>query len=253
MPRPRVWLRLLLALLVVLPALAAEARVRLRVGYFDLPPHVQAGGAHPSGFAPVYFERIAARMGVRVEYLQLPLPRLLQMLERNELDAALILAKSPQRAGRLVYPAQPFFLTRPLIVVRQDGGILALAQLRSERHWLVGVHLGGYQAPFVEQLAGTPVQLSGTAVTERALRMLLAGRLDAFFSPDEYVVGQALHDKLLAQQLRVLAVPGEALPLYSVFSPRAASRHLAAYERALREQQAEQRYEALLAESLARP
>lgn len=240
-------------LLALLLASAARAEPVLRVGYFDLPPHAQGAGPAEAGLAVRYFERIARQMGVHAEYRSLPLARLLLMLERNELDMALILARNPERAARFSYPARPLLLSHPVIVVRRDGGIRSVQQLRSEAHWQVGIYRGGYQSGLLGELAGTPILLAGEAVTERGMRMVQAGRLDAFFSPDDYAVAHVLRDRLLAQQLRVLAADLAPLPLYSVFSPRAAPRYQAAYEQALARVQAEQPYAALLSEALAAP
>lgn len=251
--RPR-WhdLKVILLLVFLQPCMAADATTRLLVGYVDLPPHVLAGVGSPGGLAPIYFSRITARMGVEVDYLRMPLARLLHMLERNELDAGLMLAKSDDRVKRIAYPSQPFLSTKQVVVVRQDGGISSFDQLRMEQRWKVGVALGGQHAPLVEQLGANPMLMSGEGATVRGLRMLMVGRLDAFLA-DQYAVAHQLRDVKMAKQLRLLSSPSNALHVYNVFSLHAAPRYLAAYEQALREVQAEQRYEALLAESLALP
>ena len=108
-----------------LPAVAAEP---LKVGYFDLPPHTTAGlSAGQDAAAKDYFRRVAERMGVaEVEFSQYPLPRLLLMLEQGRLDLALILAKTPEREAKLVYPGTPLFSTASVLAVRSNNPLSAV-------------------------------------------------------------------------------------------------------------------------------
>lgn len=52
-----------------------------------------------------------------VSYQRYPLPRLLQILQQGKLNMALILAKTLEREAALVYPAQPFVVVQPLLLV----------------------------------------------------------------------------------------------------------------------------------------
>ena len=128
-----------------LPAVAAEP---LKVGYFDLPPHTTAGlSAGQDAAAKDYFRRVAERMDVaEVEFSQYPLPRLLLMLEQGRLDLALILAKTPEREAKLVYPRTPLFSTASVLAVRSNNPLPAVTGSEDLMPLQIGVWQGGYHS-----------------------------------------------------------------------------------------------------------
>jgi hypothetical protein len=72
---------------------AATATETLRVGYFSLPPHViESGSAEAALPSPIWtrFSTGRAQGGLP----ELPLSRLLNLLRDQQLDAALILART---------------------------------------------------------------------------------------------------------------------------------------------------------------
>lgn len=184
---------LLIAVLVGWHAHAASGE-RLTVGYFDLPPYTRDFSEPPAdtnnGPAIRYFRAIAQRMGITAEFRLYPLARLLHSLERSELDAALILARSPERESRFIYPRQPWIYTRSAIIVRADSplrhirGPEDLAGMRIA-HWS-----GGYIAPLLRHGSISLTPASGSEIRSRAMDYLLNCRVDAFYLPDALVLGQ---------------------------------------------------------------
>lgn len=149
-------LKLLLALCALLLAATTPQAVAesLRVGYFDLPPHTEAEGALPgSGIAAAYFEQIAKRMDVTdISYSKLPLPRLLYMLERGELDMTLLLAKDAERDRRFLYPQQALFSTSAALAVKTGNPLAAIHSAED----LLGLHIGVWQNGYRAPLLGDP-------------------------------------------------------------------------------------------------
>ncbi|MCR4509922.1 transporter substrate-binding domain-containing protein [Pseudomonas sp. 32.2.56] len=128
-------------LLILLAPLASADS--LRVGYFDLPPHTPLPGqADTEGAAIAYFAKIAERMQLdAVSYQRYPLSRLLQMLQRDQLDMALILAKTPERETMLVYPEQPFVVVQPLLLVAREHPLQRVDSVEQ----LLPLRLGAWQ------------------------------------------------------------------------------------------------------------
>ena len=233
-----------------LPAVAAEP---LKVGYFDLPPHTTAGlSAGQDAAAKDYFRRVAERMGVaEVEFSQYPLPRLLLMLEQGRLDLALILAKTPEREAKLVYPGTPLFSTASVLAVRSNNPLSAVTGSEDLIPLNIGVWQGGYHSTLLSDPSLRLTTLSGDHVVNKGLGMLLAGRVDGFYFPDAYALRFEVLKQHLQSNIKILPMPEPALALYSAFSRPAADTYLARYEQALREVQAEISYEQFFTTRLA--
>lgn len=233
-----------------LPAVAAEP---LKVGYFDLPPHTTAGlSAGQDAAAMDYFRRVAERMGVaEVEFSQYPLPRLLLMLEQGRLDLALILAKTPEREAKLVYPRTPLFSTASVLAVRSNNPLAAVKDSADLMPLNIGVWQDGYHPVLLDDPSLHLTTLSGDQVANKGLGMLLAGRVDGFYFPDAYALRFEVLERHLQGNIKILPMPEPALALYSAFSRPAAATYLTRYEQALHEVQAESSYEQFFTTRLA--
>lgn len=233
-------LRALLAALIVAPLWLSAQSESFRLGYFELPPHTQneAGSAGP---ALHYFDKIAARMQVEVRYLPMPLSRLLKQLENNELDAALILAKSPDRQQLFIYPQQAFFITQGALTVRKSIPSNLNAFLKNQ-NYRVALSQQGYQSEQLRSFAGRFVMLSGDNVSARAAEMMEKGRLDAFYEPDIYSLRHSIEHNTFGSALYILELPQDQVPLYTVFSRQGAEKYLQSYQQALQQQAKELGY-----------
>ncbi|RVU35439.1 transporter substrate-binding domain-containing protein [Rheinheimera riviphila] len=220
----------LLLVLWLLP-FACLAQPKLKIGYFDIPPHIFASKQTPSP-AIVYFDQIAKLMQRQPEYLHVPLPRLLQMLEQHQLDAILLLAKNSARQQMFVYPKWPMFTATPVLVVRADNPF-SIATLQQDPTLQLGLWPGGYHSEFVKTIKGQQVPISGDQIGERGLNMLVQGRINAFFSPDQLSVRYLLQKNGWETQLKMLPVPNETIEIYTVFSKKSAVELLPPYEKAL--------------------
>lgn len=241
----------LLFAVVACPAVMVSAE-SLRVGYFDLPPHTPiAGQADSQGAAIAYFDRIAARMQLdEVSYQGYPLPRLLMMLERGQLDMALILAKTPEREGYLAYPAQPFVVVQPVLLVPQLHPLQRVDSVEQLLSLRLGAWQDGYRSPMLRDPRLQLQTLTSSNVVRQSLEMIAGGRLEAFYHPDDLAVRYQLQQLQMQARIRLLPLPEQEMPLYSAFSRPAASVYLQRYERAQAEVAAQQGYGAFFAERL---
>ncbi|MBB1521438.1 substrate-binding periplasmic protein [Aquipseudomonas guryensis] len=232
-----------LGVLLVTPTTQAAGE-SLRVGYFDLPPHTRTEGAQPSGGISVaYFELIARKMDLRgVSYSRLPLPRLLKMLERGELDMILLLAKDAERDARFLYPQQALFSTASVLAVQASNPLAAIHSAEDLLALRIGIWQDGYRSPLMRDPRLQLQTLSGDNVMNKGLRMVAAGRVDAFYFPDDFTLKYEAKNLGNQVQIKVLTMPEQPLRVYSVFSRKNGNQYLPRYERALREVQAQQPY-----------
>lgn len=208
----------------------ATATETLRVGYFSLPPHVSESGSAPDSPAIAYLDMVLGKAGLKAKYQNYPLSRLLNLLRDQQLDAALILARSDDRARYLDYPTTPFLTTQPAFAVT------------------AGKHFAS-----LEGLDASLVPIAGDEIASRGLRMLSMGRIDAFFSPDIHSIRAEISKRHLNERVVVIPVPNEKTSLYTVFSSEAGKRYKRRYEGALASMRREMPYEKFLLQALPDP
>lgn len=229
------------ALLFICGSVTAQtAEPSLTVGYFELAPHTLSSDKLRAP-ALCYFDLLAAKMQYKVQYQAMPLSRLIQQLANNQLDLALILAKSPERQQLLVYPATALFATTAALAVRSELSADIHSFMRQADYSII-LWQQCYQTQQLKNFAGRTISLTGDNIPARAVEMLQKKRADAFYEPDLYSLQYELDRYDLTKQLKILPFTDETLPLYSAFSKQAAPHHLVAYEKALSSLQAQLPY-----------
>ncbi len=231
----------------------AAAAEPLRVGYFSLPPHVIESGTADGSPAIAYLDQVLDKAGLKADYQNYPLSRLLNLLRDQQLDAALILARNDDRARYLDYPAIPFLTTQPAFAVIAGKPSASLEGLRASRSIVIGIWQGGYHSATLDSLDASLEPIAGDEIASRGLRMLSMGRIDAFFSPDIHSIRAAIRKRRLDERVVVIPVPNEKTNLYTVFSSEAGKRYKRRYEDALATMRREMPYEKFLLQSLAEP
>lgn len=207
----------------------------LKVGYFNVPPHAMPGPAdRPQGVAVAYFDLIAREMQVSdIEFVLLPLNRLLLELENNRVDMALLLARNAERAAKFVYPAEAYCMTKPSIAVSAE---IPLKKVRSVADiLLLSFHEtpGNYRSEIMQDQRLNIQPLAGEDFTRRCYAMILNGRIDACYQPDHYPIQYEAMREAFAARIKVLYLPDPPIGLYSAFSRIAALTYLKRYEAAL--------------------
>jgi polar amino acid transport system substrate-binding protein len=219
----------------------------LRVGYFKVAPHAMpAPQDKPVGIAVEYFKLIAREMQLaEIDFILLPLNRLLIELENNRIDMALLLAKNDERAAKFVYPAQAFCVTKPSIAVRASSPLHKVTSIEDLLPLSFHETPKNYRAHTMrdERLQIEP--LAGNNFTRRCYSMILAGRIDACYQPDHYPIQFEAAREEFASRIRILYLPDAPIGLYSTFSKAGAERYLKAYEAALRVVKQQQSYGAI--------
>lgn len=238
----RIWLAVGLLLLLGVPAPAET----LRMAWFVVHPHVFASpdGKSPIGPSVELFSQIAKRMGCKVEWVgPLPLSRLgseqKSAIGSLRLDGTFLHIKTPAIERYLLYPRAPYFIGHPSLAVLATNPLTRIRGIEDIRGYRIGfVKTASLSYPPII-LANRNVlildNLSGENWTSRNLQKLLANRLDAVYERNQYTLAfQAAVDGI-ADQVKILDLPGEAIPHYFVFhrNSKRASGLLDRYEEAV--------------------
>ncbi|MFH1914388.1 MAG: transporter substrate-binding domain-containing protein [Pseudomonadota bacterium] len=169
--------------LAVVPAARAEENTVLRVSFNDLPPWKVLGpSGEPAGIDIEFVDMLAARMGLTVEYAHYPFKRGLKMMESGEIDLMIGVLRRPEREEYLHFIEPPYKneTCKAFFVLKgREHTISSHADLRGLR---VGTILGvGYYPEFDDDslIAKYPVNSP-----DLNIKMLLAGRIDAFVSTE---------------------------------------------------------------------
>ncbi len=207
----------------------------LRVGYFKVAPHAMPGpqGA-PQGVAVEYFRFVAREMQLdEIEFIVLPLGRLLLDLEKNQIDMALLLARNAERMEKFVYPEKAFCVTKPSIAVSVSNPLQKVTSIEDLLPLSFHETPGNYHTTIMQDPRLQIEPLTGEDFTRRCYAMIVAGRIDACYQPDHYPIQFEAVREPFVRRVKILYLPDPPIGLYSVFSKASAPLYLNRYEKAL--------------------
>ncbi len=256
MPRVNALAGLTIITAMVLLVLSSASMVwakPLRVGYFKVAPHAMPGPREiPEGIAVEYFKLIAREMQISdIDFILLPLNRLLVELANNRIDMALLLARNAERAAKFVYPAKAFCVTKPSIAVNASNPLRKVRSIEDLLPLSFHETPGNYHSDIMRDQRLQIEPLAGDNFTRRCYAMIIAGRIDACYQPDHYPIQfEAARDEFVSR-IRILYLPDPPIGLYSVFSKASAARYVKAYETALAVIKQQQSYGAIFDKFIA--
>jgi ABC-type amino acid transport substrate-binding protein len=194
--------------LVIAPDLVS-AQQTLKIGYFDIPPHVtKAVDGKPQGAAISYFEEfIAPRFGFPFEWnSEVTAPtRLMSQLGSGEIDAMIFLGRTKDREAIFHYP-DPYLVIPEALVLKRDHPIDAIAE-PSDLHGLTLGFLVGGRIP--EPLQEDRIRfdlIAGKRLMERNVEKLMLGRIDAIYAPLSMAVLDIASDMGLRDQIKLVSI-----------------------------------------------
>lgn len=213
----------------------SEAEETMIVGFFNLEPHIYVGEHGViQGAAVEYWEKyLAPEMHVTVKW-EGPLSylRLLDMLRNGEVDAGIILGKTPERVEFLDYPDEPFYYAMPTLVVKQDAPLKEIRSVEDMLTLTICYVNGGYLPPIMQDSRLKIENLGHSNWAEGNLKKLAADRCDAAFFPEMNTARYYAHKLGLQEQVRTLALPEEPSVFYTAFSKKSGKDWLARYQQA---------------------
>jgi polar amino acid transport system substrate-binding protein len=218
---------LLAAIAMVAPLLASgavQAQETLRMGYFDLPPHVvTVEDGIPKGAAISYFkEYISPHLEIPVTWDSEATPptRLMQQLRNGEKDAMIFLGKTVERTEYLHYP-DPYLIIPETLAFKKGHSVDRITEASDLYGLTVGFLVGG-RIP--EPLRDDRIKydlIAGKRLFERNVEKLLLGRIDAVYAPLSTALVDIIEEMEVADHVKL--VPIEFLDLvqiYTVFSKK---------------------------------
>lgn len=191
------------------------------VGFFDLPPHayIDVNTKKPTGTAIDYFHKLSfLPKDTKVRFIQLPLPRLLKMVENNQVDIVLYLAKNEEREAIAIYPSKPFYDMKSAIIVKKSAYKNSQINLEELKKFRIGVWSDGYYPQFLNDFK--LAKLTGPDVYKRSIEKILSARMDAFYNPDSMNLLYSIQEVDKQKELKIVTLNLPSIGLYTVFSKK---------------------------------
>lgn len=216
---------------VLLPLSTAGSGETLRLAVFQLEPFMMAsadGGV--TGVTVEYWRTwLAPRMGYELEVLgPFPIKRAEKMLENGEVDAVCQLTRIPDREVRFRYPKTPLTQIVSCIAVTRESPLVSVDSTKN----FYDLKLGFIEAAYIPPMLKHP-RIRFELVSNEDYRMinlnkLFAGRLDALLDINwvSFLYYIAEHD--MTQRLRIMLLPVEPVPVFTIFRKDARGAVLAA-------------------------
>jgi ABC-type amino acid transport substrate-binding protein len=221
---------LMAALDLCLPA-AGQGRI-LRIAGFPLDPYVieASGGAGATGAVIQYWkDYLGPKMGYGIEVVgTFPINRIEAMLKNGEIDVAALFTKIPVRDAQFAYPATPLSEVSSGISVLPDSPIKDVKKPEDLFGKSLGYIEGGFVPPFfVDPRIRIETVATGEDYREVGLQRLFAGRVDALLEINLASIRFYLRGRGYQARVRIIALPIDKTPVYSVFRKTAEGERLA--------------------------
>ncbi len=206
---------------------AVRAQETLRIGYWNIPPHViEVVGKKPKGAAISYFdEYIAPRLGVTVAWDEdiTPPTRLMDQLRNGQKDAMIFLGKTKERTDYLHYP-DPYLDIPQTLAFLNSHPISRITRVSELYGLRVGFLVGGRLPDVLRDDRIKYDLIAGERLFQRNVEKLSLGRIDAIYAPLTIALTNIIKQMEVSDQVKL--VPIEFLKpvlIYTVFSKKTVS------------------------------
>lgn len=208
-------------LFLIGPAMAQEP---LRIGYFDIPPHVTGvEEGQPRGAAISYFEeKIAPHFDVPFEWdTEVTAPtRLMSQLIEGEIDAMVFLGKTAERTKVFHYP-DPYLVMPEFIVFRLDHPLERIGSVSDLNGQRLGFLVGGRIPEQLESDQITYDLIAGKRLMERNVEKLLLGRVDGIYAPLSTAVLNIVEEMGVRDEVKFVPIEFlDPVEIFTVFSKK---------------------------------
>lgn len=207
-------------LLIMIPAIAAE---KIKMGYFNLSPHVFYDKTSQilQGASINYFNATASAMGYEVEWSgPLPFPRLIIYLKEGKIDGSIMMNKNPERETFLFYPDPPYHMVQRILVVKKENKLDKITSINDILGYKVGFMRDAHLSPFIKDNVDkiTLELIGGENWVEQNLIKLTAGRLDAVYDLNSETMLYKAKELNIDDKIKLLQVPEPPGGVHIVFS-----------------------------------
>lgn len=226
----------------------AQAREKLTIGYWSIPPHVVGVvDKRPKGAAVSYFEKyISPHFGISFVWDEnvTPPTRLMDQLRKGQKDAMIFLGYTKERAEYLRYP-KPYLRIPQTFAFLHDHPIDRVQNVSDLYGLRVGFLAGG-RIP--DKLRDDKIQydlIAGEKLFERNIEKLLLGRIDAVYVPLTIAMSNLLKEMEMEDKVKLVQIEFlDPVLIYTVFSRTTVSQAIVEkYNKALEAANNEKKYE----------
>ncbi len=198
----------------------ASPKPEMLVGFFQLAPHAFINEQQePAGAAIDYMTQdIAPKLGVKITWQMVPFSRLIHLLDTNKIDAALTLAKTPEREATYLYPETPITFMQSGIAVLANSHLTAVTKHADLHGTKIIFTKGGYLSPFMRDPSLDIRYIVGDSnIFRTMLRLIVAERADAVYNPTMLTLQYEAREIGVADGIRMIPLPDDPVGLYTVF------------------------------------
>lgn len=176
---------LCLCFLLLLPSLPALAeRGVLRVSFNPLPPwKILDDNGTPGGIDIAFLNLLAKRMDLELKLVQLPFKRGLKMVEHGEIDLMTGMLRRPEREEYAHFLTPPYKNRSNKAVYVLKGRENTVTEYEDMHSLIIGTQLGSRYFPRFD--GDGAIAKSEVKTMDLNIKMLLAGRIDAFIVTEE--------------------------------------------------------------------
>ncbi len=212
-----------MTIIILSVGIFAMAADKIKMGYFNLIPHVFYDKSSQSleGASIDYFTAVASAMGYEVEWLgPLPFPRLIRYLKEGIVDGSLMMNKNPEREAFLFYPDQPFHWVQRILVVRKENPLNKITSINDVLGYRIGFMEDAHQSPFIKDNLEkiTLTLIGGKDWVKQNLLKLKIGRLDAVYDLNAETMRYTAIQLNMEDKVKILKLPEPAGGVNVVFS-----------------------------------
>ena len=208
----------------------------IRVGYFNVPPHViEEEGAVTGACVDFFKKEIVPQMGVTVIWAKtaMSIPRLLAELRKKRLDVVLVMAKNAEREKISYYPEVPFMESGPVLALLKDHPLKKVSNLDDILALTIGYGKGAYLSPFMRDERIKYIKISRPNWIEINFKRIVNGRIDAFYLPEFPTMLYLAKKYNTEDDIKIISLP-ETTKLYTIFSRNLNQDLVKRYEQAFR-------------------
>ncbi len=216
---------------------AASAQQTIKVGYFENQPWViPQEGKDPTGAAVDFWQTvIAPSMKVKTQWVgPLPMARMLDDLQKGNLDAVLILGKNPEREKLFLYPKTSYLGMRVGLALLKENPLQAVKTTQDLEGMRIGYVQGAMIPDFVKSDKIVIDNISTTNWEQDDFVKMMNKRVDAVMNLNvESLIFQA-GKAGYTDKFKFLMLPVQPSLIYTVFTNSArGSSLLKLYEEAV--------------------
>ncbi len=206
--------------LITISAMAAE---KIKMGYFNLIPHMfyDETSQKSQGAAIDYFTAVASVMGYEIEWSgPLPFPRLIKYLKEGKIDGSIMMNKNPEREIFLFYPESPYYMVQRIFVVKRENKLDKITTINDVLGFRIGFLKDGHLSAFLkDNMDKITLELIGGEdwVTQNLIKLKI-GRLDAVYDLNAETMLYRAKKLNMDDKIKILKIPEPSGGVNIVFS-----------------------------------